>query len=57
MLRIRNKWQGGGYFVLAMAATALLVWWLNEPVATLLRAAGNVRLWLMGMCCSMLRRF
>jgi uncharacterized membrane protein YdjX (TVP38/TMEM64 family) len=48
MLRIRNKWQGGGYFVLAMAATALLVWWLNEPVATLLRAAGDVRSWLMG---------
>lgn len=48
MLRIRNKWQGGGYFVLAMAATALLVWWLNEPVATLLRTAGDVRTWLMG---------
>ena len=48
MLRIRNKWQGGGYFVLAMAATTLLVWWLNEPVATLLRAAGDVRTWLMG---------
>jgi uncharacterized membrane protein YdjX (TVP38/TMEM64 family) len=48
MLRIRNKWQGGGYFVLAMAATALLVWWLNEPVSMLLQAAGDVRTWLMG---------
>jgi uncharacterized membrane protein YdjX (TVP38/TMEM64 family) len=47
MLRIRNKWQGGGYFVLAMAATALLVWWLNEPVGALLRTAGDVRTWLM----------
>jgi uncharacterized membrane protein YdjX (TVP38/TMEM64 family) len=47
MLRIRNKWQGGGYFVLAMAATALLVWWLNEPVTVLLHAAGDVRNWLM----------
>lgn len=47
MLRIRNKWQGGGYFVLAMAATTLLVWWLNAPVAALLRAAGDVRTWLM----------
>ncbi len=46
MLRIRNKWQGGGYFVLAMAATALLVWWLNEPMTALLRAAGDVRNWL-----------
>lgn len=46
MLRIRNKWQGGGYFILAMAATVLLVWWLNEPVASLLRAAGDVRTWL-----------
>lgn len=46
MLRIRNKWQGGGYFVLAMAATTLLVWWLNEPVTVLLRAAGDVRTWL-----------
>jgi uncharacterized membrane protein YdjX (TVP38/TMEM64 family) len=48
MLRLRNKWQGGGYFVLAMAATVLLVWWLNEPVASLLRAAGDLRTWLMG---------
>jgi uncharacterized membrane protein YdjX (TVP38/TMEM64 family) len=48
MLRIRNKWQGGGYFILAMAATVLLVWWLNEPVAALLRAAGDLRTWLMG---------
>jgi uncharacterized membrane protein YdjX (TVP38/TMEM64 family) len=48
MLRIRNKWQGGGYFVLAMAATALLIWWLNEPVTVLLRTAGDVRTWLMG---------
>lgn len=48
MLRIRNKWQGGGYFVLAMAATVLLVWWLNEPVAALLRTAGDLRAWLMG---------
>lgn len=47
MLRIRNKWQGGGYFVLAMMATALLVWWLNEPMTALLRAAGDVRNWLM----------
>jgi uncharacterized membrane protein YdjX (TVP38/TMEM64 family) len=46
MLRIRNKWQGGGYLILAMAATVLLVWWLNEPVASLLRAAGDVRTWL-----------
>lgn len=46
MLRIRNKWQGGGYFVLAMVATALLIWWLNEPVAVLLRAAGDLRTWL-----------
>ena len=46
MLRIRNKWQGGGYFVLAMMATALLVWWLNEPMTALLRAAGDVRNWL-----------
>ena len=48
MLQIRNKWQGGGYFVLAMAVTVLLVWWLNEPVAALLRAAGDLRTWLMG---------
>jgi uncharacterized membrane protein YdjX (TVP38/TMEM64 family) len=48
MLRIRNKWQGGGYFILAMAATVLLVWWLNEPVAALLHAAGDLRTWLMG---------
>ena len=47
MLRIRNKWQGGGYFVLAMVATTLLVWWLNEPVTALLHAAGGVRSWLM----------
>lgn len=47
MLRIRNKWQGGGYFVLAMVATTLLVWWLNEPVTALLHAAGGVRNWLM----------
>jgi uncharacterized membrane protein YdjX (TVP38/TMEM64 family) len=47
MLRIRNKWQGGGYFVLAMAATALLVWWLNEPMTALLHAADGVRNWLM----------
>lgn len=46
MLRIRNRWQGGGYFVLAMLATTLLVWWLNEPVAALLRTAGDVRIWL-----------
>ena len=46
MLRIRNKWQGGGYFVLAMAATALLVWWLSEPAAALLRTAGDLRAWL-----------
>jgi len=46
MLRIRNKWQGGGYFVLAIMATALLVWWLNEPMTALLRAAGDVRNWL-----------
>lgn len=48
MLRIRNKWQGGGYFLLAMAATALLVWSLSEPVTFLLRTAGDVRTWLMG---------
>lgn len=47
MLRIRNKWQGGGYFVLAMAATALLVWWLSEPMSLLLHAAGNLRTWLL----------
>jgi uncharacterized membrane protein YdjX (TVP38/TMEM64 family) len=46
MLRIRNKWQGGGYFVLAMMATALLVWWLIEPVTALLQAADDVRTWL-----------
>ena len=47
MLRIRNKWQGGSYFVLAMAATVLLVWWLKEPAATMLRAGGDLRAWLM----------
>ncbi len=46
MLRIRNKWQGGGYFLLAMAATILLVWWLNEPVAALLHSADDLRAWL-----------
>lgn len=49
MRYFRNNWRGGGLFILAMAATALLVWWLNEPVAALLRAASSVRDWLVGL--------
>ncbi len=48
MLTIRNKWQGGGIFVLAFIATALLLWWLNEPVAALLRLASDLRAWIIG---------
>jgi len=32
-----------------MAATVLLIWWLNEPVAMLLRMAGDVRTWLVNL--------
>lgn len=49
MLHIRNKWQGGGYFVLAMIATVLLIWLLKEPAASLLQAGGDLRAWLLGL--------
>lgn len=45
----RNRWQNGALFVVAAMATVLLIWWLNAPVAALLRAAGDVRTWLIGL--------
>jgi uncharacterized membrane protein YdjX (TVP38/TMEM64 family) len=41
-----NRWRDSGILVLLLAAMAVLVWWLNEPVSAVLDAAGDVRTWI-----------
>lgn len=47
MFQSRKNWRDGSIAVLGLAAIALLIWWLTEPVASVLSAAGNVRTWIM----------
>lgn len=42
-----NRWRDSGILVLLLAAMAVLVWWLNEPISAVLDAAGDVRSWVL----------
>lgn len=40
-----NRWRDSGILVLLLAALAILIWWLNEPISDVLAAAEDVRSW------------
>ncbi|HHY57835.1 MAG TPA: TVP38/TMEM64 family protein [Chloroflexi bacterium] len=43
-----NRWRDSGILILLLAALAVLIWWLSEPIGAVLAAASDVRAWIVG---------